>query len=79
MARSGIVWNVLRVVLCPFKKYESKRERERERERESDISIFKKMKVLYPGCLIKVTVRMGENLFYCGCLVAFDFQTSPKL
>ena len=31
MARSGIVWNVLRVVLCPFKKYESKRERERER------------------------------------------------
>ena len=75
MARSGIVWNVLRVVLCPFKKYE----RERERERESYISIFKKMKVLYPGCLIKVTVRMGVNLFYCGCLVAFDFQTSPKL
>ena len=50
MAKSGFVWNVLRIVLCPFKKYES--ERERERERESNISIFKKMKVLYPGCLI---------------------------
>ena len=35
MARSGIVWHVLRLVVCPFKKYE--RERERERERESDI------------------------------------------
>ena len=54
------------------------RARERERERESDISIFKKMKVLYPGCLIKVTVRMGVNLFYCGCLVALDFHTDGE-
>ena len=38
----------------------------------------KKMKVLYPGCLIKVTVRMGVNLFYCGCLVALDFHTDGK-
>ena len=72
MARSGIVWHVLRLVVCPFKKYESERER-------AIFSIFKKMKLLYPGCLIKVTVRMGVNLFYCRCLVAFDFQTSPKL
>ena len=76
MARSGIVWHVLRLVVCPFKKYERERERERER---AIFSIFKKMKLLYPGCLIKVTVRMGVNLFYCRCLVAFDFQTSPKL
>ena len=32
MARSGIVWHVLRLVVCPFKKYES--------ERESDIYHF---------------------------------------
>ena len=36
------------------------------------------MKVLYPGCLLKVIVRMGVNLFYCGCLVALDFHTDGE-